>query len=402
MAEKYKLIIVDDEYLVRMGLKETVDWQSLSISVVAECENGAEALEAVKKFRPDLIISDVRMPVMDGLALAEKLARDSYDGAIIFYSGYSDFEYVRKALEYGVSGYVLKPVENTLLTDKVKETLAALEEVRKKRDALESLTSGAEYIKQMYFSRLGEGDDDKTLRDQLAVLNISVPTEGIALYGNCLRTDEEAFSKVFSELVKTLENFKVTGYINGGKFILITGLCDGEALYTYAERLLEEQYSDTVFTCIGISSLFGKGTTLGEAVTQAKKLASPVLPLGGVYTSGGIFHTEGKKPKRVIEDALALIYEHYPEKITVKWVADKLFVSESHLMHLFKDEVGNTFNDCLKNYRIVKAKEFLKQGNMRIKEVAAAVGFSDVRYFGQVFKELTGVTPSEFMEEDED
>ena len=86
------------------------------------------------------------------------------------------------------------------------------------------------------------------------------------------------------------------------------------------------------------------------------------------------------------------------EKVTVKWAAEKLFVSESHLMHEFKVETGKTFNDCLKYYRIAKAKELLKQGTMRVNEIAAAVGFSDGRYFGQVFKEQVGVTPSEYAE----
>ena len=70
MARTYKLIIVDNEYLVRKGIEKTVDWASLGIEVVAECDNGKKALEAVKKYAPDLIISDVRMPVMDGLELA--------------------------------------------------------------------------------------------------------------------------------------------------------------------------------------------------------------------------------------------------------------------------------------------------------------------------------------------
>ena len=67
-------------------------------------------------------------------------------------------------------------------------------------------------------------------------------------------------------------------------------------------------------------------------------------------------------------------------------------------MHEFKEETGATFNECLTYYRIAKAKELLAQGKMRINEIAAAVGFADGRYFGQVFKERVGITPSEYID----
>lgn len=395
---KYKLIIVDDEYLVRKGLVCTVDWDALNMDIVAECENGREALAAAARYKPDLIISDVRMPVMDGIELAEKLAENCYDGAIIFYSGYSDFEYVRKALEYGVSGYVLKPVENVQLIEKVTETIAALEERRKKHAAFESLASGKAYIEEMYFKKLEEGTDDKSLRDQLSVLNITLPAEGLVVYGKSLRVQDEVFAKVYEGMMKVLENFKAVGYLWEEKFVILTCLTDTDALLGCVERLLEETYEGKVFASVGVSSVFGKGLMLNSAVAQAKKAASPVLAVGGVYVGEDGACKDGGKPKKIVEEALNLIYGHYAEKITIKWAADQLFVSESHLMHEFKEETGKTFNDCLKGYRIAKAKELLKQGNLRVSEVAAAVGFSDGRYFGQVFRENVGKTPSEYAE----
>lgn len=397
MNKKYKLIIVDNEYLVRKGIVQTVDWASLGIEVVAECDNGRQALEAVRRYRPDLIISDVRMPVMDGLELAEKLAEDDFDGAIIFYSGYNDFEYVRKALEYGVSGYLLKPEGNEQLTKKVLDTLAALEERRKKRTALESLASGAENIKELYFSRLEEGADDKTLRDQLSVLNIEFPAAGTAIYARTLRARDDKFAEFYEKFMQALENFGATGRAGNGKFIIVTALSDTDALRECAERLLDECYSDALSVAVGISSPFGSGLTMCEAVMQAKRAATPLIEVGGVY-AGGADSGDRERPKAIVEAALALIYEHYAEKVTVKWAAEKLFISESHLMHEFKVGTGKTFNDCLKFYRIAKAKELLRQGNMRVNEIAAAVGFSDGRYFGQVFKEQVGVTPSEYTE----
>ncbi len=398
MAAKYKILIVDDEYLVRRGLRETVDWSVLDAEIVAECENGRQAIAAVERCRPDLIISDVRMPVMDGLAMAEKLAEMNFDGAVIFYSGYSDFEYVRKAMEYGVSGYVLKPEENDLLTRKAAETIAVLEERRKKSNALQSLSSGAAYIKEIYFRKLEEGVDDRSLRDQLSVLNISLPRSGTVLYGKALRMLDAAFEELYRALLRALDNFKAVGDCTREKFIIVTGLTDADALRECAERLYGECGKNASFACVGLSGVFGADADLCTAAAQAKAAASPVFEVGGVFSFAEAGMRGGKKLKKIAEDALALIVAHYSEKITVKWAADKLFISESHLMHEFKEETGATFNECLTYYRIAKAKELLAQGKMRINEIAAAVGFADGRYFGQVFKERVGITPSEYID----
>lgn len=398
MAAKYKILIVDDEYLVRRGLRETVDWSVLDAEIVAECENGRQAIAEVERCRPDLIISDVRMPVMDGLAMAEKLAEMNFDGAVIFYSGYSDFEYVRKAMEYGVSGYVLKPEENDLLTRKAAETIAVLEERRKKSNALQSLSSGAAYIKEIYFRKLEEGVDDRSLRDQLSVLNISLPRSGTVLYGKALRMLDAAFEELYRALLRALDNFKAVGDCSREKFIIVTGLTDADALRECAERLYGECGKNTSFACVGLSGAFGADADLCTAAAQAKAAASPVFEVGGVFSFAEAGMRGGKKLKKIAEDALALIVAHYSEKITVKWAADKLFISESHLMHEFKEETGATFNECLTYYRIAKAKELLAQGKMRINEIATAVGFADGRYFGQVFKERVGITPSEYID----
>ena len=398
MAAKYKILIVDDEYLVRRGLRETVDWSVLDAEIVAECENGRQAIAEVERCRPDLIISDVRMPVMAGLAMAEKLAEMNFDGAVIFYSGYSDFEYVRKAMEYGVSGYVLKPEENDLLTRKAAETIAVLEERRKKSNALQSLSSGAAYIKEIYFRKLEEGVDDRSLRDQLSVLSISLPRSGTVLYGKALRMLDAAFEELYRALLRALDNFKAVGDCSREKFIIVTGLTDADALRECAERLYGEGGKNASFACVGLSGAFGADADLCTAAAQAKAAASPVFEVGGVFSFAEAGMRGGKKLKKIAEDALALIVAHYSEKITVKWAADKLFISESHLMHEFKEETGATFNECLTYYRIAKAKELLAQGKMRINEIAAAVGFADGRYFGQVFKERVGITPSEYID----
>ena len=289
MSKKYKLILVDDEYLVRKGLRYTVDWDLLDVEIVGEYENGKQALAAVERDKPDLIISDVRMPVMDGLELAAKLAEQNYDGAIIFYSGYSDFEYVRQALVYGVSGYVLKPVEKVQLTEQIADTIVRLEEQRKKRAAADSFVSGAAYIKEMCFDKLEEGVDDKSLGNQLAALGIVFPDEGIAVYGKPCGVDDDGFKRLYDKLTAAVKDFGVNGFLWSDKFVLVTALTDEDALCACAERLLGEIYKGMPATpVVGVSDVYDSQTvTVVDAVVQAKKSASRVLPVGGSLSRRG-------------------------------------------------------------------------------------------------------------------
>ncbi len=104
-----KVMIVDDEKYVRMGIKNETDWSLIGCEVVGEASNGEEALEIAAETRPDLVISDIRMPRMDGLTLAEKLLERYPDVKVIFLTAYDEFEYARKAVRLGASDYILKP-----------------------------------------------------------------------------------------------------------------------------------------------------------------------------------------------------------------------------------------------------------------------------------------------------
>ncbi len=117
------VMIVDDEKLVRMGIKEETDWDLIGCTVVAEASNGEEALELAEQTRPDLVISDIRMPRMDGIELAGKLLEKYPSMKVIFLTAYNEFEYARKAVRIGVSDYILKPFQDGELEASVQRLL---------------------------------------------------------------------------------------------------------------------------------------------------------------------------------------------------------------------------------------------------------------------------------------
>ncbi|MBP3274400.1 MAG: response regulator [Butyrivibrio sp.] len=118
-----KVLIVDDEKYVRMGIKSDTDWALIGCEVVGEASNGLEALEVAENTRPDLVVSDIRMPKMDGIELAEKLIEKFPGIKVIFLTAYNEFEYARQAVRIGVSDYLLKPFSDGELEGSIQRLL---------------------------------------------------------------------------------------------------------------------------------------------------------------------------------------------------------------------------------------------------------------------------------------
>lgn len=114
-----KVLVVDDEKLVRRGIVLGVDWLSLDCMVVAEASDGLEGLEAALKFNPDLIITDIKMPKMDGIEMLRRLREVNIDVHVIFLTAYSDFSYAQRAVKLSASDYLLKPFQDGELEETV-------------------------------------------------------------------------------------------------------------------------------------------------------------------------------------------------------------------------------------------------------------------------------------------
>ena len=114
-------ILADDEEIVRTSISKWIPWQELGMVLVGSVRNGLEALDVVSDDPPDIVITDIRMPMMDGLELIEKIKMLSPDTEIIILSGFSEFSYAQKAMSYGVKHYLLKPTRKEDLTELLRK-----------------------------------------------------------------------------------------------------------------------------------------------------------------------------------------------------------------------------------------------------------------------------------------
>lgn len=123
MIKKMKLLIVDDESATRNGLRKYVAWDKLGINDIECAENGAAALQICKEFEPDIVLSDIRMPGMDGIGLCHELRKSYPNCQIVFLSGYSDKEYLKAAIDLQAIGYVEKPVDALEVEQMIRKAL---------------------------------------------------------------------------------------------------------------------------------------------------------------------------------------------------------------------------------------------------------------------------------------
>ena len=131
----YRIILVDDEEEVRKSIIRKIDWTSVGFTVVGDAENGEEALEKIEGLEPDVVLTDIRMPYIDGLTLAERIRQKYPSMKIVIFSGYDDFEYAKRAIKLNVTEYILKPVnveELTAILKRIKTNLD--EEIEQKRN----------------------------------------------------------------------------------------------------------------------------------------------------------------------------------------------------------------------------------------------------------------------------
>ncbi len=403
----YKMILIDDEYLVREGIRQTIPWEEHGIEIVAVSKNGEEGLEAIKEHRPDIIISDVRMPKMDGLALVDQLFSENYDGMVVMLSGYNDFEYVRSTLQRGAYKYLLKPIDNDELLGTVLDALDKLKKKRRTESIISDMKIGLPAIKTKLVDDVFHGEFEGNIEEKFDLYDLPLPKSGVVIYckvdfrvGDV--TDEagrEALAIVEKEILEILKNHKTIWSRNDKRVAFATDLSDISTLERKLTMMFREYESKSrVIMSIGISKPYNSEAEIPSSFGAAKFVAQNKLfaSLNSVSSSGE--KDDKKAYRKHIVDALQYVSEHYSENdLSISSVSSYLGVSDSYLMHLFKNELGKTFNTCLTEYRIMMSKRLLTEEKYRIYEIAEMVGYVDMKYFSQVFKKVENCTPSEYV-----
>lgn len=430
-----KVFLVEDESVVRESLRDHIPWQQYGYQFAGEAGDGEMALPMIRKTQPDVLITDIRMPFMDGLALSHIVGQEFPDMKIIILSGYDDFEYARRAIREGVEQYLLKPITRGTLQKTLAEVREKIEAEQKQKACVKKFQSEMREYEHLALRNFFE----KVFARQLSVqeiyeeaqkhsLDINAPCYNlvlVSLQDNFLQC-EEAFMRYFMRFSDyLLFRWNINTYlvmVKGGPEMIVertricieqlTRICEQAAgsmnWYIAAgapvERfsLLAECYSklNQIFSCRFFAQnqhllteevlLLNTGFT---PLTNGDCLECPREEVLQPDTAD-VFREKGKT---VIKKALEYIEVNYTqEELSLNNIARAIKVSPNYFSAMFSQEMGMTFIEYVTEKRIEKAKELLKETKMPSGDIAAAIGYKDPHYFSFVFKKTQGCTPREY------
>lgn len=279
----YKVLIVDDEASVRSGLRDCVNWEAYNCTIVSEAGNGQQALSAVEKYRPDLVITDVRMPKMSGIQLAEQLTNQYPGTKIVFVSGYDDVAFLKSAFKVGAVNYILKPIDIREFEDTVRQITQTLDQTQKKNDMLHSMESkliqSMPLLQGRFFMTLinDHVKANQNLMETMDFLGVQFDPDGyycvaVIVVDNPAPQDEtysereyQCMSFAILNICQELMEKYFTGYIfenNRGEYVCLLALQDDSEEEKYKLIAFAEDVKNNLLRWFELSVTIGLSPTL--------------------------------------------------------------------------------------------------------------------------------------------
>jgi YesN/AraC family two-component response regulator len=428
-----QVLIVDDEPLVRSYIRSLIDWERYGFIVCGEACDGNDALEKIDSLNPNIVILDVYMPGVDGIALSGLIHEKYKKIKMIILSSYDKFDYVRETLKNGAVDYLLKHrIEaSTLLgiLEKTKQLITEdMNKVSKEKLLEGELLAVNSALMESYLKMIITESDQINEQAYNYFKNIKVQSENInmVLFVIAIKSFDNTAGKYSDKHRKELVS-KINGifrqiigdvtkgcsaYLGSGRFsaILIHGIDKSEN--SFIERIQEvkrriESSLRMLFNfevMIRSSEVFYSIDDIPNSYKNACSEMELDLTLNDSrYTDERNYSRNSNKDKtysRYVKEAIGFINEHYKENISLEKVARSIGVSAAYLSRLFSEETGHTLTEYLNKTRIDISKRMLEEKDVRVNEVYEAVGFKNYSYFFKVFKEYSGTTPLEYANKD--
>ena len=312
----YRIMLVDDEEEVRKAMIRKMDWETLGFTVVGDAENGEDALEKIEQLEPDVVMTDIRMPYMDGLTLTERIRKKYPSVKILIFSGYDDFEYAQQAIKLNVTEYILKPVNGEELAEilnRIRENLD--EEIGQRRDISrlrESYQNSLPIVRELFLNELVQGNvAEEEVRPRLLEYGVDILDADeliaavVCVEGEEREEQEQPFQKerkLIPISVRGLledhlkEYFRFAGFVSADGIAMIAAM-EGKNTQTGFISLLADICKECrrilgVTVTIGI----GHGSSRPERVSESYQSAVDALGYKAIAGTGGTIYIGDMEP----------------------------------------------------------------------------------------------------------
>jgi two-component system response regulator YesN len=368
----YKVLIVDDEEWTLKALRLIVDWNRFDMEIAGEAANGADAARLYRQIRPDLVVSDIRMPGLNGIELLERIRKEDKRSAVVFISAHSDFIYAQQALSLGAADYLLKPITQHGMEQVLARVSERLHEDRQIRSKLEN------YEAMRLFDELaGTRVLTSQLGQKLAQAGFS-PERG---QFRCIavRTESRALSVGDVEAETATRGASAASLVTPagpGRWLILIQFDRTENGEPYSRWKRIVGRSMSVGATIGISELCDDWSSFREAYRQAQAMAKQAFVAGkpGIYTyrdPGPLVHELARRLQNAKQPAqLEELIVRMSEASKVRWnleVLTKFYnMANAHLDKLFspiesfvpvgEEELTETFANESDVFRYLKSR----------------------------------------------
>ncbi|MFC4402165.1 response regulator transcription factor [Gracilibacillus xinjiangensis] len=392
---KWKVVIADDECIIRDGIRSAVNWSELDMKVVGEAEDGEEAVELALNEEINILLIDLNMPILNGIE-AMKQIKKKIDCKMIVISGYDDFSYAQEAIRLQVEDYLLKPVNPEKLNEILYGVKNELERREKQEVYIEQATNSFKknhsQLKERFFTDwINNTLSDSEIKAQLEFLQLPIETPEHVLL---IKWSEEEINHVL--LSENDRKIYLSAIENITK----------EIVEDYVTVILQDQ---TKWIQVFIWDKVVRDLPI-EIEAAVKLYTNQVVYVQMVNTGGKGYQQLTHAYERckneindyihlspIVKQALTYMRKHYCKAdLTLESIAENLHVSAVYLSKMIKKDLGETYVHIVTKMRIKKAKELLKCPDLNIRDVAETVGYDSQHYFSTSFKKVEGMSPKQY------
>lgn len=393
----YKVLIADDEDIIRKGLAGMVS-QHPKLEVAALAEDGEIALEMAKSLHPDLMLVDINMPFADGFRFIEETRKIFPEVLIVIVTGYDDFEFVQRAIQMGVTDYVLKPIMEQPFFEVLDKAVHRLESMSKSQKYLTWVRRQMEQnrpamIDNFFHNWLRSSMDLVEVEDRMGYLHIQMP------------------SPYWLTILHLRGDFDRDGFVDGSGWNdellffgcnniaqevfepycpILTFHTEDDALAIISDVLPQQQWTEMTQKLIPPIE-----ECMCVKVELVQQQGESAADFPEVYERA--VHTYQNSYSEAVRKAIAAVNRQWGNsELSLQSVADSLYLSAQHLSRQFHRETGDTFGNYLTRKRINEAMRMLQDPSLKMYEIAQKTGYTTQHYFSSAFKKALGMSPAEY------